>query len=200
MKKKSNILLRILITLALVGLFSIGVMFIFGLGPFMPEDEDMSADVKIVTENYKTEIIIYGDEIPFDEACYVRYIDKITKENLTSDDSFVYTVLVINDLNGNVELTDENMENIHSYVYDDKKDFFYLGKDDVDKIVQADIFHHELNGKNMSLGVVYEGGFNTEVLGTWDVVLNDIYLTKNEMLLSECLLGAIVSKIRIDNK
>lgn len=91
--------------LVLVGIVIIVIIGLFMLGSDDSEfQESVEKDISIVTQNYKTEIILYGEDIEFDEACYVRKIDKISKENLTSDESYVYTVFIINDLNNSVTL------------------------------------------------------------------------------------------------
>ncbi len=198
MKKKT----AIIITISIVVLLSLvmGVMYIFGYGIFEPEDNDIDTDIKIVTENYKTEIVVYGNEIKFDEACYVRNIDEISKSNLVSDDSFVYTVFVINDLDGALELTDKDLDVIKSKVIDEKIDFFYFGKKNYKNIVDAGIFSQDLLDSEMSLGVIYERGIRTEVIGTWTEEANKYYKESNPDLLGENILSEIVSKIRFDNK
>ena len=64
-------------------------------------------DVKLLTEQYKTEFIVYGSEIKFDNGCYARHINEITKEALTSDPSYVYRVLVINNLDETITFNEE---------------------------------------------------------------------------------------------
>ena len=194
MNKKTKI---IIIILALV-ILSIGVMYVWGYGIFNTEDID--DDVKIVTQNYKTEIIVYGSDIGFDESCYVRKIDKISKSNLSSEDSFVYTVFVINDLDGKVILTDDDIEIIKGKIFNDKIDFFYFGKNNLKNIVDAGIFSQDIAEDEMSLGVIYERGIKTEVIGTWTEEANQYYEEKNPNLLAENIMAEIVSKIRFDNK
>lgn len=189
---------KVLIVFGILLVIVFIVQFAFGYGFFEPETNN--SDVKIVTENYKTEIILYGDNIEFDDNCYVRKIDKITKENLTSDETFVYTVFIINDLNSTISIDNDDLKVIHNKIYNDKIDFYYFGKNSVAAIKEADIFHQNLSDTDMSLGVIYERGIITEVVGTWSEEIHEYYLEKNPALLSETILAEIVSKIRFDNK
>ncbi len=191
-------IVKSIVVILAVALLVCGVMYILGYGVFEPKSAN--ANVKIITENYKTEIILYGSDVDFDEACYVRKINEISKDNLTSDESFIYTVFIINDLEENITLSDVELDIIKDKVLNDKIDFFYFGKSNVKNIVDEGIFSQELLEGEMSLGVIYEKGIKTEVLGTWTAELNRIYGEKNPDLLAESILDEIVSKIRYDNK
>ena len=193
--KKNIVLVGIVITviIMIIGLFVLGS----GDSEFQ---ESIEKDISIVTQNYKTEIILYVEDIEFDEACYVRKIDKISKENLTSDESYVYTVFVINDLNNSVTLNEEDLKIIYDISYNDKIDFFYFGKNYANAIKEAGVFSQTLLENELSLGVIYERGIRTEVLGTWDDYMHKAYLEENRGLLAEIILAQIVSKIRFDNK
>ncbi len=191
MKKKAIFLICVLMVIT------------FGVYIFLQSDsyeqEDEITNVDIVTKSYKTEFIIYGDDIEFDERCHVRKIDEITEANLTSDDTYMYTVFIINDLNNSVTLTQQDLDILYNKSYNQKIDFFYLGKDEVKAIKEKGIFSQDLLEAELSLGVIHERNLRIEVVGVWDENDHKIYLEKNHMLLSESLLDLIVSKIRFDN-
>lgn len=185
----------------IVAIVIIGAIGLYVLGSSDSDFQETSEkNISIVTKNYKTEFIVYGDDIEFDEACYVRKIDKISKENLTSDESYIYTVFIINDLNNNVTLTEEDLSIIYDKSYNDHIDFFYFGKNHANAIKEAGIFSQQLLENELSLGVIYERGIRTDVLGTWDDYMHKAYLEENRGLLAEIIIGQIVSKIRFDNK
>lgn len=163
-------------------------------------NEEKDERIRIITENYKTEIILYGEDISFDDSCYVRHIDTISKEELTSDTEYIYSVFIINDLNGTVELSQDELEIIKSKVFDDKIDLFYFGRNNYQNFVDAGIFSQEFNANDMFLGVIYENEIKTELLGVWDTTANELYKTKNEKLLADNIYDAITSKIRYDNR
>ncbi len=193
-KIKKTIIIVVFSLLIFVG------MYIWGYGIFEPEDDNKDDNIKIITENYKTEIIVYGSDIAFDQSCYVRKVDEISKTSLSSEDSFVYTVFIINDLDGTITLTDKDLGIIKGKVFDDKIDFFYFGKNNIKKIINAGIFSQDVAEEEMSLGVIYERGIKTDVLGTWTEEAHKYYKEKNPGLLAENIIDEIVSKIRFDNK
>ena len=176
-----------------------GIYFQFSRDDELYENS-YEAYVDIVTNNYKTEFIIYGDEIGFEDECYTRKIDTLSKENLESDNDFTYRALIINDLNNNIELTENDFKTLYEASYNYKIDLFYFGNRYFEQLKEAGITSQPLLESDLSIGVIYERDIRTEVVGLWDKELHKIYLKKNPKLLADVLLTMYVSKIRHDNK
>lgn len=176
-----------------------GIYFQFSRDDELYENS-YEAYVDIVTNNYKTEFIIYGDEIGFEDECYTRKIDTLSKENLESDNDFTYRALIINDLNNNIELTENDFKTLYEASYNYKIDLFYFGNRYFEQLKEAGITSQPLLESDLSIGVIYERDIRTEVVGLWDKELHKIYLENNPKLLADVLLTMYVSKIRHDNK
>ena len=107
----------------------IGIVLYVNLSGDNSEPEEVSEDVKLLTESYKTEFIIYGSELKFDNGCYARHIEEITKENLTSDPEYVYKVLVINNMDETVTFTEDMVNIIKEEMNNNRLSVYYTGVD-----------------------------------------------------------------------
>ena len=107
----------------------IGIFLYANLSGDNSDYEEVNEDVKLLTEQYKTEFIVYGSEIKFDNGCYARHIDEITKEALTSDPSYVYRVLVINNLDETITFNEEMVNIIKEEMNNNHLSVYYTGVD-----------------------------------------------------------------------
>lgn len=186
--------------IALVIMISFLAFFVFFQNYFgNNEGEETTDKTKKILETYKTEIIVYGDEVELDEHCTIRKIDALTKENLDLDEEFMYTYLIINDLSGELTMSDNDFEILYDKCYNDKLCFFYLGENYLENFREAEIFVQPLKDTDMSLGVVYERGVIMDVLGTWTKDLHNDYINGDTHLLKEMLMYEIISTIEVDN-
>ena len=64
--------------------------------------------VQILTENFSTDIVLYGEKLEFRENVVYRHINALSDETLTTDQE--YEFIIINDLAGTVELTEKDIE------------------------------------------------------------------------------------------
>lgn len=162
-------------------------------------DDNVSNSPKSIFETYKTEVIVYGDEILLDEGCVVRQIDNISNENIIPTSDFQYTFLILNDIDGELDLSDESILTIKENIDNNGLRMFYFGKDYLDKFVELGVFHQPFLEPDMSLGVVFERNIKTEVVGTWTEELNEMYLSGDTELLIEMIMFEITDTIKVDN-
>ena len=187
-------------TFVIILIIGAGVIFFLSNKDDELYENSYEAYVQIVTNNYKTEFIVYGADIGFEDECYTRKIDSLSMENIKSSNEYVYSVILINDLNNNVKLTESDFEILYDASVNQKIDLFYLGSQYLEIFKEVGITSQPTLHNDLSIGVIYERGFRTEVVGLWDKEANKLYEELNPKLLSDIILTMYVSKIRFDNK
>lgn len=162
------------------------------------DDEDSlnsaQHDIKLVTELYPTKFIVYGSEIDFSSSISVEYIDEICDDNLVMDNDYVYTMIIINDIDNNVNLSDDDWKLIYGYVEsDDRYNLMYLGNSDFEQIGRLGILSDmtAFAEGDLSVGFVHEAGQLITVFGT--------YVTGAGYSLSEALICEQAYSIRQSN-
>ena len=200
MKNKAVILGGgILLALAVI----LGGMYIFEYGLFAPTEEvdEVTPEVKMVTENYKTEFMVYGPEINFNNGCYVRHIDEITESSLTSDESFMYKVLVINDLEGDITFSQDMIDLINDKMASDRVSVVYLGMGS-EKFTDTGIYPNKFLGRpeRQLLGVFCEKDWITPTAQGIDDMAYEWYLEGNHHAVVNVIVEQVSSSIRHDNK
>jgi hypothetical protein len=155
-----------------------------------------NGDVKLVNENYPTEIIVYGDIVEFDHGFVARYIDSISIENLTSDEKYMFSVLVINDLEGNAPVSDEEMQIIKEMFDEENLNLYYFGTNLLGPLKEYGFYSDTLQPTDMSIAQVHEPqGSIVSIYGIWNTYLDEGYHTKNSKLLGQGLIRSIVYDI-----
>lgn len=151
------------------------------------DDEDplnsVEHDIKLVTELYPTRFVIYGSEIDFSSSISVEYIDEICDDNLVMGKDYEYTMIIINDLDNNVNLSDDDWKLVYGYVEnDDRYNLMYLGDSDFEQIGRLGILSDmtAFAEGDLSVGIVHEAGQLIFVFGT--------YVTGASYSLSEALI------------
>lgn len=161
-----------------IGLF-IFIIVIIGVLLFYFKNQNLEDELTtveqerfIVTQTYPTQFVIYGDAIEFHDSISVRYVDQINEENLEIEDDFLYEMIIINDLQGNINLSNEEWEIISKYVKSDNRySFYYLGNKEIEQIYNLGIISSlDLWGQNdLSIGLTHEGNQLVTVFGTYSV-------------------------------
>jgi hypothetical protein len=151
--------------------------------------------VKVINENYPTEIIVYGDIVEFDDGFVARTIDKISTENLTSDEKYMFSVLVINDLEGNAPVSDEEMKIITQMIDEEDMNFYYFGTNLLGPLKENGFYTDTLLPSDMFVARVHEPLEVITIIGMWDTQSNELYHTKNSKLLGQRLIRSIVRDI-----
>lgn len=88
--------------------------------------------VKVLNENFSTDIVLYGEELAFRENVVYRYINALNDELLSTDKE--YELIIINDLNGTVNFTDNEIETLKKHVLKGKANLYYLGTEQYNKL------------------------------------------------------------------
>lgn len=166
--------LKKIIIIGIISVLTLGVI-IGALHIFLNEDSgteltSAEKDIKIITETYPTQIVVYGDEIDFDSSIKVKYIDSINEESLERDLQYKYSLIIVNDLARNVTLTDEEWGLLSNIVKSDNTyNMFYLGDEDIDQLLRVGVFSglDMWNEGDLSLGLTHEGEDVITVFGTY---------------------------------
>lgn len=149
-----------------------------------------------VTETYKTEFIVYGDDMNFDPACNVKKIDAITEDNLEADDTIKFSVLIINDINENAPITDDELNLMISIVDQGSLALYYFGKRLINPIIsEGNYTTFDIEPSDMSIVRVHEPLGSLCVFGVWNDESQQIYETKRPEILQEILLSSVVSDV-----
>lgn len=101
---------------------------------------------KIISDTKPTDIIIRGDNVYFEEDVTYRHTEEITKNGLVSSYDYEYTILVINDLNNNVLLTDEEQKSIEMAIKEDNFCLIYLGEKYAERWENEDTSMYSVEG------------------------------------------------------
>lgn len=139
------------------------------------EEEQLTSveqDLKIVTETFPTSFVVYGGPIEFDDAVQVQYVNEISSENLQIKNGFEYQMIIINDIEGNTNLSDEEWLIISELVKSDNRyNFFYLGSKEFEQIQSLNILSDvcAMEQGDLSVGLVHEGEQLVTVYGTYYV-------------------------------
>lgn len=162
-----------------------------------PDSEDSyDQNIRESKEKYPTEIFVYGDDCHFREEVEWTKITKLSPEQVASDKEF--RVIVINDLNGKLNLTNKDMEFIENFVCDEKHLVMYFGDSKFDKFIEAGIISDStlLSSGDMSVVYKYHDLPSMRVSCIWHEEDNEIYLKDNEEVLGTVIFNYLGSYYR----
>lgn len=135
--KRKNRGKAIIITAILMSALAVGVWFVLRK-PKTDDKDYIKKDTRILTESFPTKMLVFGDRFPvLPKGVEVEYVDHLSLE-LTeiAGTKYMYVMLVINDISGNVKLVDEDFEIIRQ-ILDQKHVFFtYLGESNLAKFAR----------------------------------------------------------------
>ena len=83
--------------------------------------------IAFLSHQCRCDIVVYGEDVSFRSALNYRVIVEITEEALAPDAGIEHSFFVINDRNGRLNITDEEIEFIKSVVHENRINFFYIG-------------------------------------------------------------------------
>lgn len=184
---------------SLITIFALCII-IGGIYIFINRDDgeaDMSSverDIRILTETYPTQFVVYGEMIDFDSSIKVKYVEEINEETLRREPQYVYSVIIVNDLTGKVTLSDEEWGMISELVKSDNTyNLFYLGNEDIDQLLRTEVISSlsMWEGRDLSIAVTHEGPDVITVFGT--------YYENAGFSLPEAILAEQVFSIRQSN-
>ncbi|MDO5292661.1 MAG: hypothetical protein Q4F05_07915 [bacterium] len=196
--KKRKIKIAIISIVSLLGLAGMSILimhYILGMEiwPF-EKKSDANEKVEIITETYPTEIIILGNSVGIPEEYHAHYISEISEENLTSNGGYKFSILVINDLDGTIQLSSSDWDIIEKFV-SDKTNFYYLGNQYFDKIKTLGFYTDDLPDTDLSIVYLHEKKESFPMYGMWTKESNQLYEEKNSKLLSDVLIHSFIADV-----
>ena len=130
----------------------------------------------IINENYPTDLIVYGDEIEFRDNFEYRVVSDFSEESLESSDEYSYRFLVVINVTGNMEFSDEELSSLLVYLRENNYGFFYFGSTGLDSFQRCNYFDSDLDPSSEGFGLVNYYGQEMVVQGFWseyDANVND---------------------------
>ena len=129
--------------------------------------DDYDKRIEVFNNVYPTDIVIYGEDIPFREALITRKITEITEESLETEKKF--QIVVISDLDGTATVTKEELELLLSYLKQGKCDVYFLGVELFDDMVSAGFSDEMLDENDLAAGFFLEDNVIWTSSGIWTV-------------------------------
>lgn len=110
---------------AAAGLFKMP-KFIEGLMDNDEPTDSIEKALKVIQENFNTEILILGSSIEFETAPEFRYVEGIDEETVKKGSQ--YKVIILNDLEGKITLSNDNINALSEYISEEGNILIYLGE------------------------------------------------------------------------
>jgi hypothetical protein len=202
MKKKMIITIILIITASIfvIGLITyINPFFLSFLSNKSNEKDTYHKDLDILSQSYPSDILIYGDNIPFEEQLNVKQISEINDDLLQFDSACMFHFLIINDRNGNLTMSDDEFIFIKKKADNLGINVYYLGSQYLQKMQKHGFTNQVFEGE---LSVVYlldRTGLRVSLSCLWTDVEEE-YLLKNSDLLKQVLIYSFVDNgIRANN-
>lgn len=151
MKNKKNIAIAISVIVILIG---IGVVIYTNI-KFKPENDSFSKQMsETLKTTYPTTIYIYGEDIQFEYPVNKVNLEKV--DGFLNSGSSDYNMIIINDINNTVELSDADIEYVDKFIHFEHNYLLCLGKKYNDTWKPEDILDITMQG-NLSQGYYYDG-------------------------------------------
>ncbi len=150
MKKKVVIGLGIAIVLVLVG--------VINFWPKENEDDGYNIAAEALHVEFEADIIVYGENPEFRDTVKYRTINEITEEALNYEEEHGYRAIVLFDYKGTMNITDEELLLIKTYVEEKGYDMFYIGQNYLDDFKRL----------GFTVGCP-EGAYSLEYLGSFNI-------------------------------
>ncbi len=196
MKKSKKVCLLILIVMLVIAFiyvcgFLLGIFHIpsFMANLFIDEttENDIQKAARVIQENFDTDIVICGEEIKFKEEVVLSYVDEITNELVENEGQ--YKVIVINDLDSSVRLSDSEQLLLHDFIKEEGNVLIYLG------VQYKECFDEEdmpIANSDDNLAYMYYTleGYPRRVIGVWTQEEQDM-LAEYPYILGNSILYAI---------
>lgn len=163
---KKNKSQKILVTSILIVLLA-GIALVVGwkfFDWFNPISYSTAYQTKII-EMLDPDIIVYGDLKKSKKIDLKhRKIDSITREALSACGEDGYHLIVISDVFGKLQITEEELKLIYSYCTDKHFDIYYTGGANAEKVYSVLLEHIEDYPENgmLFMGSAYRNGFPFE--------------------------------------
>ncbi len=132
MKKKKYIFFTVGATLVLLG---IGILWY--VSSQSDDDSGLMQYTRMLVEGYNPKIYLYGEPMPeLPEELGCTTINRIEGSIFQKDAEHGIYAIILNDLEGTMEITDEELLLIKKHVEEDGFDMYYLGKNYLDDFIR----------------------------------------------------------------
>ena len=150
------------------------------------EGDSYSQTIKASKTTYPTDIFVYGEDCNFRKEVEFAEITRLCDEQLESDKK--YRVIIINDLSEIVELTQEDLELLHRYAYEERYIVIYIGMKQYQKLVDNDICVPISDLGNVDgFAIRFVGDTPIYTSGIWGDEGNGYYNNGNKEILGESI-------------
>lgn len=187
--KKKTIFISIAICTILVCLVTCiltGIINIPGINS-VDDETDIERIKRVLETTRPTEIFILGSEIEFELNLNNKMITSLNSESIKTDKD--YTVVIINDLDGSVSLTDEEISFSKELINKDGYYLMYLGSKYTTTWEKEGEPIAEVDG-NLSYSYYSIFGKPKRIIGYWEQADKDI-LKENPYFLGHILMYAM---------
>ena len=150
MKKKVVIGLGVVIVLVLACAINFGSK--------EKENDGYNIAAEMLNVEFNADIIVYGENPEFRDTVNYRTINEITEEELKYEEEHGYRAIVLYDYKGTMNITDEELLLIKTYVEEKGYDMFYIGKNYLDDFERL----------GFTVGCP-EGAYSLEYLGSFNL-------------------------------
>ncbi len=181
MKKK-----MIFIMIFVLGIIIVSILLIFGNNIWGLNSENIQGvydkEIKILNNNFPSDIIVYGEDVGFDDKLNFRTVSELSEDSLKSNSEYRYTFLVINDREGKLKITDEEFQLCKKMCEDHNLNFYYIGSQYL--LHLKDFGFHDGLYADDSCGIGYvisPFGYAT-IQGIWTMTEEEYYLNSPELL------------------
>ena len=129
MKRKKYIILTAGILLVLLG---VGIFWY--VSSQSDDDSGLMQYTRRLVEGYNPKIYLYGEPLPEELGCTT--LDRIDESIFQKDGEHGGYAIILNDLEGTMELSDEELLLIKKHVEQDGFDMYYLGRNYLDDFIR----------------------------------------------------------------
>ncbi len=162
----SGVLLLLVVVMGVLSKFGIIKSSTYSKKEF---NDNYDKAIDVLNDKMPTDIFWMGKELYWRDELKIKIVDDISYEALNTDKE--YSVLIINDLDGGVELKDEQYKVIKNKIdNDDKFGFFYLGTRQKKVLAEYEIIDYSsIREEDLCVGNLLFEGERTEWCGIYTI-------------------------------
>lgn len=187
---------KVFISILAVFIISISALFGHNIWQcYQPGSDDPYVDtLNYLNNDMNVKILFYGeDDIPFHKDMEYTKIQLLDKETLMYDNNYIY--LLINDLNGKLNVTEEQIQFLLNYANKNTNfNFYYIGTSAF-PYLKSNLTDFSLDDTNKSFGYIIYSGDRLQDYGLWKNNDNEHY-KNNPALLGESIIDNIFQNIK----
>lgn len=162
-----------LIVLVLVALLY--VKFVLSNKSNSNDKDGYDRNIEVLNNNIPTDIVLYGETIPFRDALQYRTVTKIDSEILKTDKS--HQIVLLSDLDGTMSISDQELHLIKEKVDAHTSEFYYLGSKQRERLQELGFVDHEWPTDDYCVSIVIFEGKQENFTGIWSE--SDVQATKD---------------------